>query len=399
MVDQTNSTFIHLECTSCKKLFPKEQLLNLCISCNLPLFAKYDIEKARSIFQKDTLLNRENTMWRYKEMMPVEYEKNIITLGEGWTPLVAAKRLGEFLGFSKLYLKDESINPTGSFKARGMSAAISQAKEKGVKKIAIPTAGNAGGATAAYTAKAGQEAYIFMPVDTPSAFHIECKQYGAFVEKIDGLISECGKIVSQKKEQEDWFDISTLKEPYRVEGKKTMGYELAEQMNWKLPDVIIYPTGGGTGIIGMWKAFQEMEELGWIGSKRPRMISVQAEGCAPIVRAFNEGLDNAQPFENANTVASGLRVPSAIGDFLILQSIRDSDGYALAVSDDALLGGVTTLGKTEGVFAAPEAGATVAALKKLLKNGQIQKDEQIVLFITGSGIKYVDVFNSNEKAA
>lgn len=393
MPNRTNSTLTHLECSSCKKIFPKEQLLNLCISCNLPLFARYDIEKARSIFRKDQLLLRENTMWKYREMLPVEYEENIITLGEGWTPLFKAKRLGELLGFHNLYLKDESLNPTGSFKARGMSAAISQAKEKGVKKIAIPTAGNAGGATAAYTAKAGQEAYIFMPVDTPAAFHIECEQYGVNVEKIEGLIGDCGKIVSQRKKQEGWFDISTLKEPYRVEGKKTMGYELAEQMNWKLPDVIIYPTGGGTGIIGMWKAFQEMEELGWIGSKRPRMISVQAEGCAPIVRAFNEGLDNAQPFENANTVASGLRVPSAIGDFLILQSIRDSDGYAQAVTDDALLKGVTTLGKTEGIFAAPEAGATVAALEILLTNGQIKRDEKIVLFITGSGIKYVDVFS------
>ena len=393
MPNRTNSTLSHLECSSCKKIFPKEQLLNLCISCNLPLFARYDIEKARSIFRKDQLLLRENTMWKYREMLPVEYEENIITLGEGWTPLFKAKRLGELLGFHNLYLKDESLNPTGSFKARGMSAAISQAKEKGVKKIAIPTAGNAGGATAAYTAKAGQEAYIFMPVDTPAAFHIECEQYGVNVEKIEGLIGDCGKIVAQRKEQEGWFDISTLKEPYRVEGKKTMGYELAEQMNWKLPDVIIYPTGGGTGIIGMWKAFQEMEELGWIDSKRPRMISVQAEGCAPIVRAFNEGLDNAQPFENANTVASGLRVPSAIGDFLILKSIRDSDGYAQAVTDDALLKGVTTLGKTEGIFAAPEAGATVAALEILLTNGQIKRDEKIVLFITGSGIKYVDVFS------
>ena len=393
MPNRTNSTLSHLECSSCKKIFPKEQLLNLCISCNLPLFARYDIKKARSIFRKDQLLLRDDTMWKYREMLPVEYEENIITLGEGWTPLFKAKRLGELLGFHNLYLKDESLNPTGSFKARGMSAAISQAKEKGVKKIAIPTAGNAGGATAAYTAKAGQEAYIFMPVDTPAAFYIECEQYGVNVEKIEGLIGDCGKIVSQRKKQEGWFDISTLKEPYRVEGKKTMGYELAEQMNWKLPDVIIYPTGGGTGIIGMWKAFQEMEELGWIDSKRPRMISVQAEGCAPIVRAFNEGLDNAQPFENANTVASGLRVPSAIGDFLILKSIRDSDGYAQAVTDDALLKGVTTLGKTEGIFAAPEAGATVAALEILLTNGQIKRDEKIVLFITGSGIKYVDIFS------
>ena len=394
MAKRTRSTFIHLECTSCEKIFPKEQLLNLCTSCSLPLFARYDIEKARSIIQKDQLLYREDTMWRYKEMMPVEYEENIVTLGEGWTPLVTAKRLGELLGFSNLYLKDESLNPTGSFKARGMSAAISQAKEKGVKKIAIPTAGNAGGATAAYTAKAGQGAYIFMPDDTPIAFQIECEQYGAIVEKIDGLISDCGKIVAQRKGQEGWFDISTLKEPYRVEGKKTMGYELAEQLNWHLPDVIIYPTGGGTGIIGMWKAFQEMEELGWIGSKRPRMISIQAEGCAPIVHAFNKGLEKAPPFENPKTVALGLRIPSAVGDFLILQSIRQSNGCAIAVSDNDLVKGVKTLGATEGIFAAPEAGATIAALSLLLEKGQIQKDEQIVLFITGSGLKYVDVFNS-----
>jgi threonine synthase len=325
-------------------------------------------------------------------MMPVEHEENIVTLGEGWTPLIAAKRLGKLLGFSSLYLKDESLNPTGSFKARGMSTAISQAKEKGVKKIVIPTAGNAGGAAAAYTAKAGQEAYVFMPKDTPSAFQVECEQYGAIVEKIDGLISDCGKVVSERKEQEGWFDISTLKEPYRVEGKKTMGYELAEQLNWQLPDVIIYPTGGGTGIIGMWKAFQEMEELGWIDSKRPRMISVQTEGCSPIVCAFNDGLDKALPFDNPKTVASGLLVPSAVGDFLILQSIRQSNGYALAVNDDALLEGVKILGKTEGIFAAPEAGATIAALAKLRDNGHIREDERIVLFITGGGLKYVDIF-------
>jgi threonine synthase len=395
MAKRTQSTFSHLECTNCAKIFPKEQLLNLCTSCSLPLFAKYDIEKARSIIQKDKLGSREPTMWRYGEMLPIEFEKNIVTLGEGWTPLVAAKRLGELLGFSNLYLKDESLNPTGSFKARGMSAAISQAKEKGVKKIAIPTAGNAGGAAAAYAAKAGQEAYVFMPKDTPTAFQVECEQYGATVEKIDGLISDCGKVVSERKEQEGWFDISTLKEPYRVEGKKTMGYELAEQLNWQLPDVIIYPTGGGTGIIGMWKAFKEMEELGWIDSKRPRMISVQAEGCAPIVRAFNDGLDKAPPFDNPKTVASGLLVPAAVGDFLILQSIRRSKGYALAVNDDALLEGVKSLGKTEGIFAAPEAGATIAALAKLRDNGQIRKDERIVLFITGGGLKYVDIFLNN----
>jgi threonine synthase len=328
-------------------------------------------------------------------MLPMEYEENIITLGEGWTPLIYAKRLGRLLGFSNnLYLKDESLNPTGSFKARGMSVAISRAKEKGVQKVALPTAGNAGGAAAAYAAKAGLKTFIFMPENTPTAFQIECEQYGAVVKKIDGLISDCGKIVAQKKESEGWFDLSTLKEPYRVEGKKTMGYELAEQFNWELPDVIIYPTGGGTGLIGMWKAFQEMEALGWIGSKRPRMISVQAEGCAPIVNAFEEGRNKATPYDNAKTVASGLCVPSAVGDFLILQTIRESGGCAIAVSDEALLEGVEQLGKTEGIFAAPEAGATVATLEKLLETGQIQKDEQIVLFITGSGIKYVDIFTN-----
>ncbi len=392
MSNSTNSTISHLECTSCNKIFPKEQLLNLCTDCSLPIFARYDLDKAKYEIDKDQLVQRESTMWRYKELMPIENEENIVTLGEGWTPLVHAQRLGASLGFSNLLLKDESLNPTGSFKARGMSAAISQAKEKGVKKVAIPTAGNAGGATAAYAAKAGMEAHIFMPSDTPIAFQVECEQNGAQVEKIDGLISDCGKIVAERKDAEGWFDISTLKEPYRVEGKKTLGYELAEQLNWNLPDVIIYPTGGGTGIIGMWKAFQEMEDMGWIGSKRPRMISVQAEGCAPIVRAFNSGLNNAPTFKNAETVASGLRVPSAIGDFLILQSIRESNGYAIAVSDKALLEGVQLLGKMEGIFAAPEAGATVAALSGLVESQHINQNEKIVLFITGGGAKYIDVF-------
>jgi threonine synthase len=395
---QPISAFSHLECGGCQKKYPKEQLLNLCPACSLPLLARYDIEKARSMVQKDQLVHRESTMWRYREMMPVEQQENIISLGEGWTPLVAAKRLGTLLGFSSLYLKDESLNPTGSFKARGMSAAISAAKEKGVVKIALPTAGNAGGAAAAYAAKAGQQAYIFMPADTPMAFKIECEQYGAVVEEVDGLISDCGKIVGQRKEKEGWFDVSTLKEPYRVEGKKTMGYEIAEQSNWTLPDVIIYPTGGGTGIVGMWKAFDEMEQLGWIDSKRPRMISVQAEGCAPIVHAFKEGLDTAPHCQNPETLASGLRVPGAVGDFLILQSVRESGGCALAVSDDALIEGVEQLGTTEGIFAAPEAGATIAALIALREDGLVQEDEKVVLFITGSGLKYVDTFEAVRKS-
>ena len=389
----TNSTFTHLECTYCNNTFTKEMLNNVCLNCEKPLFAHYDLEKASSSLTKEILSTRDSSMWRYNEVLPVEYEENVISLGEGWTPFVHSKRLGAELGFKNLYLKDESLNPTGSFKARGMSAAISQAKEKGVEKIALPTAGNAGGAAAAYSAKAGVEAFIFMPNDTPVAFQVECEQHGAIVEKVNGLISDCGKIVAERKEVEGWFDISTLKEPFRVEGKKTMGYELAEQLDWILPDVIIYPTGGGTGLIGMWKAFDEMETMGWIGSERPRMMAVQAEGCAPIVNAFQQDLDHAEMVNNAHTVASGLRVPGAIGDFLMLNAIKDSNGYALAVSDEELLDRVKLLGRTEGIFAAPEAGTTIAALTKLLEKDLIDVDERIVLFITGGGAKYVDVFN------
>jgi len=392
MAHNTNSTFSHLECSKCGIKYSKTDIYNLSPCCTLPLFPQYDLEKAKSILHKRDLKSRESNMWRYREIMPVEFKENIISLGEGWTPLVQANRLGELKGFSNLYLKNESINPTGSFKDRGMSVAISKVKEFHLKNIAIPTAGNAGGSAAAYAAKAGQEAFIFMPNDTPKAFQVECDQYGANVEMIDGLISDCGKIVGERKEKEGWFDISTLKEPYRVEGKKTMGYELAEQFNWDLPDVIIYPTGGGTGLIGMWKAFDEMETMGWISSKRPKMISVQAKGCSPIVDAFDQGLDRAQPFQNPKTSALGLRVPSAVGDFLILNSIRESEGVALSVTDDELMYGVKQIGSSEGIFSAPEGGATVAALPRLLDLGIIKPKDRIVLFITGSGLKYVDLF-------
>ena len=392
MTQKTNSTFSHLECSKCGVKYSKTELHNLSPCCTLPLFPQYDLEKAKSILHKKDLKSRESNMWRYGEIMPVEFKENIISLGEGWTPLVQANRLGELKGFSNLYLKNESINPTGSFKDRGMSVAISKAREFHLKNIAIPTAGNAGGSAAAYAAKAGQEAFIFMPNDTPKAFQVECDQYGANVEMIDGLISDCGKIVGERKEKEGWFDISTLKEPYRVEGKKTMGYELAEQFNWELPDVIIYPTGGGTGIIGMWKAFDEMETMGWIGSHRPKMISVQAKGCSPIVDAFDQGLDRAQPFQNPKTSALGLRVPAAVGDFLILNSIRESEGIALSVTDDELMTGTKQIGSSEGIFSAPEGGATLAALPKLLDRGIIKPNDRIVLFITGSGLKYVDLF-------
>ena len=329
-------------------------------------------------------------MWRYREVMPVENDADIVSLGEGWTPLLHARRLGAAVGMTELLIKDESLNPTQSFKARGMSAAVSMALELGARKLAAPSAGNAGGALAAYAAAAGLEAYIFMPRDTPHANVVECEQTGAHVTLIDGLITDCGQQIAQRKDAEGWFDVSTLKEPYRVEGKKTLGYELAEQLDWRLPDVIVYPTGGGTGLVGMWKAFAEMESMGWIGSERPRMISVQASGCAPIVRAFEAGATHAAEFENAATVASGLRVPKAIGDFLILDALRASDGSAVAVTDEELLAAVGEIGRLEGLFVAPEGAACVPAIRKLLERGEIQPDEQVVLFNTGAGIKYIE---------
>ena len=308
------------------------------------------------------------------------------------TPLLAVNRLGKKLGLTNLLIKDESVNPTGSFKARGLAMAISRAAELGVKKLAIPSAGNAGGAASAYAARAGLELFVFMPKDVPRAFVVECEMNGAHVQLVDGLISDCGKLVAAGKEANGWFELSTLKEPYRVEGKKTLGYELAEQNEWELPDVIMYPTGGGTGLIGMWKAFDEMEAMGWIGSKRPRMVTVQAEGCAPIVRAFHAGAAKAEPWVGACTKAAGLRVPGAVGDALMLKALRDSGGTAIAVSDDELMTEVQTVGRSEGMFVCPEGGAVVAALRKLIAQGWVKPDEQVVLFNTGSGLKYLDAF-------
>jgi threonine synthase len=329
-------------------------------------------------------------MWRYREVLPVVNDANIIALGEGWTPLVHAQRLGAALGMNRLFIKDESLNPTQSFKARGMSTAVSMAKELGVTKLAAPSAGNAGGALAAYAARGGLEANIYMPSDTPRANVVECQQLGANVTLVNGLITDCGAEIAKRKDAAGWFDVSTLKEPYRVEGKKTLGYEVAEQMDWELPDVIVYPTGGGTGLIGMWKAFDEMEELGWIGSRRPRMVSVQSEGCAPIVRAFESGERFAEMFPDAETVASGLRVPKAIGDFLILDALRASNGNAVAVRDADILIAVAEIGAAEGLFVAPEGAACVPALRKLLDQKLVEPDERVVLFNTGAGIKYLE---------
>ncbi len=385
---------IDLVCTKTGKAYSKDQLWNLSPEADAPLFARYDLDAAAKALRREKLAERIPTMWRYTEVLPVENEQFQVSLGEGFTPLLQATSLGKKIGVPKLYIKDEGLNPTGSFKARGMSAAISKAAELGAQAIAIPSAGNAGGATAAYAARAGLPAHIFMPKDVPQANYIECKVLGAHVELIDGLISDCGKIVASRKEVEGWFDISTLKEPYRVEGKKTMGYELAEQFDWELPEVVIYPTGGGTGLIGMWKAFDEMEQMGWIGPERPRMISVQAEGCAPIVRAYSAGDEHAEPWINAETIAAGLRVPAAVGDFLMLKAIRDSGGCALSVTDEELMASASKMAAAVGSFPAPEGAATLSALEKLIAQNLVSERDRVVLFNTGTGLKYIELFES-----
>ena len=382
----------HLTCTSCGLRYEWKTLQNLCTACGKPLFAEYDLASAASTLRRESLAGREKSLWRYREVLPLPLHVEPVSLGEGGTPLLRAARWGAALGLSNLWVKDESQNPTQSFKARGMTVAVSMAQHLGATKLAVPTAGNAGGALAAYAARAGLEAHIFMPRDTPRANVIECRELGAHVTLIDGLITDCGAEIARRKEKEGWFDLSTLKEPYRVEGKKTLGYELAEQLDWELPDVILYPTGGGTGLIGMWKAFDEMETMGWIGAKRPRMFSVQASGCAPIVRAFEAGETSAAEFPNAHTCASGLRVPKAVGDFLMLRILRESKGGAVAVDDEEMIRITREVGATEGLFAAPEGAACFAALRSLITDGRVAPDEQIVIFNTGSGIKYLECY-------
>jgi threonine synthase len=382
----------HLECGACGLSHEARRLHNLCRDCGKPLLVRYDLERAARSLTKESLSGRPSDLWRYREVLPVEHDENIVTLGEGWTPLLSASKLAARVGLGELFIKDESQNPTQSFKARGMAAAVSMAKELGASALAVPSAGNAAGALAAYAARAGLAAHIFMPKDTPRANVVECEQTGAHVTLMDGLITDCGAEVARLKEAEGWFDVSTLKEPYRIEGKKTLGYELAEQLDWELPDVIIYPTGGGTGLIGMWKAFGEMEAMGWIGNKRPRMVTVQASGCAPIVRAFEEGKRFADEFPNAATVASGLRVPRAIGDFLILDALRASKGSAVSVTDEELIAATREIGASEGLFCAPEGAACLPALRKLIAAGEVKRDERVVLFNTGAGVKYLESY-------
>jgi threonine synthase len=387
-VADLTSNLVELECSACGKKYDALKEQHLC-TCGKPLLARYDLKHAAATLNLEALKSRPRTMWRYAEVLPNDPP---VSLGEGMTPLVHAKRLGESMGLENLYVKDEGLNPTGSFKARGMTAAVTRAKRLGVKALAAPTAGNAGGALAAYAAAAGIPAVIVMPADTPSANVMECQAFGAKVVKLNGLISDCGKYVAEHKDREGWYDVSTLKEPYRVEGKKTMGYELWEQFGGKLPNVIFYPTGGGVGLIGMCKAFDEMQEMGWIGSERPRMVAVQAEGCAPIVKAWEAHQNSAQFFPNAATIASGLRVPGPLGDQLILSMLRQTNGTAITVTDDEMLHAGKELASKEGILAAPEGAATVIAARKLATSGWIKRHETVVLFNTGTGYKYSEAW-------
>jgi threonine synthase len=391
---------LELECSACGKKYDASIEQHLCI-CGKPLLARYDLRRAAATLNLESLKSRPRTLWRYAEVLPND---PAVSLGEGMTALVHAERLGASIrcgqgSLQRLFIKDEGLNPTGSFKARGMTAAVSRAKQLGAKALAAPTAGNAGGALAAYAAAAGLPAVIVMPADTPVANVMECQAFGAKVIKLNGLISDCGKYVAERKDREGWYDVSTLKEPYRIEGKKTMGYELWEQFGGKLPDVILYPTGGGVGLIGMCKAFDEMQEMGWIGEERPRMVAVQAEGCAPIVKAWEAHQNSAQFFPNASTVASGLRVPGPLGDLLILSMLRQTNGTALTVTDEEMLHAGRELASLEGIFAAPEGAATVIATRKLAASGWIKPEETVVLFNTGTGYKYAEAWQRALRSA
>ncbi|MEE8159155.1 MAG: threonine synthase [Dehalococcoidia bacterium] len=384
----------HLECTSCGKSHSHTQAIRTCPNCGKVLFARYDLPSLKREVNREVFKGRRSDMWRFYEMMPVLEEGNVVSLGEGGTPLLHAKNLGRKLGLKNLYIKDEGLNPTGSFKARGISAAVSKAKEVGQTRLTMPTAGNAGGALAAYAASGGLEAHVFMPKDAPEANKKECQVLGSNLTLVDGLIGDAGRLSQEKAQKEGLFDISTLREPYRAEGKKTMALELAMDLGWRTPDTIIYPTGGGTGIVGMWKAFEELRELGWIDSPQPKFVSVQAEGCQPIVKAFHEGSNESEPWPNASTEAAGLRVPSVFADYIILRVLRETGGTAIAVSDSEMVKAMSEMGAAEGVFACPEGAATLVGLKRLLDQSFFQGSETIILMNTGSGLKYLDLLDT-----
>ncbi len=394
-MDESLSFIVELRCTGCGRAYDPNVAQTVCTYCFGTLFASYDMEKAKQRFSKELLPKRVASLWRYREMLPVRQESNIVTLGEGFTPITKIESTRERLGLKQLFVKDDGIIPTGTFKSRGMTVAISKAKELGIRKVALASAGNAGGAAATYSARAGIECFVFMPNDAPESTMKECYQMGAHLYLVDGLISDAAKFVINGKEKSGWFELSTLKEPYRVEGKKTMGYEIAEQFDWELPDVIIYPTGGGTGLVGMWKAFNELEQLGWFEtseSKKPRMVSVQSTGCAPVVRAFHEGKKSIeQPFENARTIAGGIRVPFPYASEQILKVIRESGGTAVDIEDSAIIKSMEMLGRDDGLYVCPEGAATLAGLEKLIEDKWIEKSEKVLMYNTGTGLKYAEL--------
>lgn len=384
----------HLECPKCSSNYPPEQPQQLC-SCGSPLLVKYDLDKVGAKMSKDVVARRPPDLWRYRELLPVVDEANIVTMGEGMTPLLHLNRLGDKVGMSKLYMKDEGVIPSGSFKARGAAVGVSRAKELGVKTLAMPTNGNAGGAWSLYCAKAGIEAVIVMPKDAPEIPRSECAIAGASLSLVNGLISDAGKIVAQAIGEHNWYDASTLKEPYRIEGKKTMGLEIAEQFGWEMPDVILYPTGGGVGLIGIYKALNELKELGWVTGDLPRLVAVQATGCAPIVKAWKAGLHESEFWENAQTCAFGITVPKAIGDFLVLEAVYETNGCAIAITDEDTLAAESLMATVEGAFVCPEGAACMAATQKLLADAWIKPDERVVVLNTGCGIKYPETVHSD----
>lgn len=384
------SYFSYLECSKCGNKYSSKEVHNLC-ECGAPLLVRYDLEEIKKNVDKNVFKGREKGLFRFKELLPVEDEKNVVTLGEGDTAVFKLEKLGNKIGLKNLYIKDEGLNPTGTFKARGAAVGVSKAKELGIKTIAMPTAGNAGGAWSAYSAKAGIELVVAMPYDAPDLAKKEAYIYGSKTYLVKGLISDAGKIIAKGVKKHGWFDAATLKEPYRIEGKKTMGLEIAEYFNWEFPDAILYPTGGGVGIIGIWKAFKELKELGWIKNKIPKLIAVQSEGCNPIVKAFNEDKEASEFCEDANTIAGGIRVPKALGDFLVLDAVRKSKGTAVEVKDSEIIESLNLLAKTEGLFIAPEGATLVAAVNKLVKDGFLKEEEKVVLLNTGSGLKYANL--------
>mgnify|MGYP002681545753 CR=1 FL=1 len=386
------SYIFRLVCSKCGNVHDPATLQTYCFSCNAPLVADYDLEVVKNILKRDDVAARPSGMWRWHELLPINKPEFVITLGEGDTPLLPLPRLGKHLGMTGIMVKDESINPTGSFKARGLAAAISKAGELGVQRVIVPTAGNAGGAMAAYAARAGMQALVVMPADTPRANVLECRITGAMVELVDGLISDAAALVKERVKTEGWFDVSTFKEPYRLEGKKVMGFEICQQFNWDVPDVILYPTGGGTGLVGIHKAILELQELGWLKTKKmPRIVAVQSTGCAPVVRAFDTGQETCTFYEGARTLASGLRVPRSFADRMILQTIRKTNGTAVAVTDEEILTAQRLWAEKEGMFVAPEGAATLAGLIQLHDTGWIQAQDKVVLLNTATGLKYLDI--------